>query len=792
MNRKAISSYLLVTALFISGIINSIFAQDGIESILPEGNNPSDTLIKGKTDSTKVSFVPNENPEVFPYRIETNNITIDGEPNEKIWNSGKLLTNFSEVEPGNNSKPEVDTEARILYDEDYLYISFICKDKNIKKIRKTLTQRDNIFNDDFVGIMIDTYSEGKNAYEMFVNAYGIQGDLLWSSDGNEDANFDAIWYSAAEVKSDRWTAEIKIPFKSIRFPDKDIQNWNFHIIRTRPRNNRYQYSYVKIDRNSPTTFTSHGVLKDLKNIKGGNNFEILPYVLSSQASYLSDGYNAQSDFINEKIKGRVGLNLKYGITSNLTADFALNPDFSQVESDAGTISVNRTFALFYNEKRPFFNEGTNIFNTYLTTVYTRSINDPLYAVKLTGKIGLNEVGFISAYDRQTPFIIPFSEFSDFLSTDRKSLSNIFRFKRSILGNESFIGLIFTDRQVNKEGDSKFLDVDGYNRVAGIDGNFKFLDNYYFQFQFLRSFTREITDTNYNNEIVFGDEDLTGKLDGQYLAGNGLYMTFRRSAESWNFRFTYEDASPNMRRDNGFIFNNNYRTFSTSQGYLFYPKSDILLRIEPSVYALARYDYDFKPMEYFLSPSVWMRLINQISIFTRYFIVNNEVFRGKYHQDVRRGYLEISSSFSDNIRGGASVEAGRYIIRDNNSRIGYGTEVYLWGTIKPVNSLSISFNYDYFELAESYRGEKLFAGYILRNTNNFMFTKDISLRLINEYNSFDGSLYINPLLSYRPNPFTIFYLGMTHSYMELDDINYKAKSTLTDRQFFLKMQYLFRI
>ncbi len=792
MNKKFLFSYLFIFSVFYFLKINTGISQDIISEEKYFTSLTTDTLKKEKTDTTETDFIPNENPVIYPFKIEQGSINIDGNPDENEWSNGKLLTNFSEVEPGNNSKPEVDTEARILYDEDYLYVSFVCKEKNIKQIRKTLTQRDNIFNDDFVGIMIDTYSEGKNAYELFVNAYGIQGDLLWNSDGNEDINYDAIWYSEAEIKNDRWTAEIKIPFKSIRFPNKDIQNWNFHLLRTRPRDNRYQYSYVKINRNSPTLFTEHGKLKDIKNIKGGNNFEILPYVLGSQASYLSDSYNAQSDFINEKIKGRVGFNLKYGITSNLTADFALNPDFSQVESDAGTISVNRTFALFYNEKRPFFNEGSNIFNTYLTTVYTRSINDPLFAVKLTGKIGLNEVGYISAYDRQTPFIVPFTEFSDFLSTDRKSLSNIFRFKRSILGNESFVGLILTDRQVNKEGDSKFLDVDGYNRVAGIDGNIKFLENYYFQFQFLRSFTREIHDTNYNNEIIFGDEDLTGKLDGQYLAGNGMYLTFRRSAESWNFRVTYEDASPNMRRDNGFIFNNNYRTFSTSQSYLFYPKSDIFLRIEPQIYAAARYDYDFKPMEYFLSPSVWMRLVNQINIFTRYFVVNNEVFRGKYHQDVRRAYFEISSSFSDNIRGGASIEAGRYIIRDDNSRIGYGTELYLWGTIKPVNRLSVSFNYNYFELSESYRGEKLFAGYILRNTNNLMFTKDISLRLINEYNSFDGSLYINPLLSYRPNPFTIFYLGMTHSYMELDDINYKAKSTLTDRQFFLKMQYLFRI
>jgi len=238
---------------------------------------------------------------------------------------------------------------------------------------------------------------------------------MWTPDG-EDSNYDAVWESDAKVYDDRWTCEFAIPFKSIRFPDKNVQEWNIHLYRVRPRESREQHFWVPIAQDDPSLFTKSAKLKGMKNIKGGKNFEVLPYVLGSRDYYLSDDEDPNSDFLSDPFKGELGLNLKYGITSNLTADVTINPDFSQVESDASVIDVNTSFALFYPEKRPFFLEGKSIFNTPTSVVYTRSINDPLFAAKLTGKIGDFDIGYMTGYDEQTPFIIPLKESSNFISS----------------------------------------------------------------------------------------------------------------------------------------------------------------------------------------------------------------------------------------------------------------------------------------------------------------------------------------------------------------------------------------
>jgi len=755
---------------------------------------PDSTLLN---DTTTSKFKPNESPEVLIGKILNGQIELDGELKEEIWENAVKINNFCEVEPGDNVKPEVNTEVYMCYDDDNVYFGFVCYDDAPEKIRKTLTQRDAIYNDDFIGVMIDTYGEGKQAYELLINSKGIQADLLWTTPGNEDDTYDAIWYSEATVLNDRWEAEISIPFKSIRFPSKDVQEWKMHIIRNRPRENRQQMSWVKIERNSTTLFSQSGKLKGIEKIKGGNNIEILPYFTSSQSGSISDYSDANSKFDNEKIKGQFGFNLKYGISSTLTADFTYNPDFSQIEADAGIISVNSPFALFYSEKRPFFIEGANIFSSPLRVVYTRTINNPVAAMKLSGKIGKNEIGYFTAYDNNTPFIIPFEDNSDFISTNRKSLSNIFRFKHT-LNNESYVGFLFTDRQVNKPGND-FLNVDGYNRVFGFDGYVNLSENYFLQFQLLKYVTKEITEPDYDNPGTFDIGKHTRALDGESYSGLGSYITLNRSAKHWNFTLTYNDASPVARRDNGYISNNNFRTLSLWNGYLFYPEKDFLNRIQPSIFGIVRYTYDGKLKEVFFQPEVWLRFKHQLSISAGFFLVNNEEFEGKYHQDVRRVYLNFNSSTFNIIRGGLWTQAGKFIVRSSYSYVGFGGEFQFWVTVKPLDNLILTADYSYFELAKNYGGEKLYAGYILRNTLNYFATKDLSLRVITEYNTFGSSFYINPLVSYRPNPFTIFYFGFTHQFDKLDLVPgdpeyYKntSKYILTNRQFFLKFQYLFRI
>jgi hypothetical protein len=747
------------------------------------------TAFSQSTDTS--SFRLNTNLNITVKKYNNPDIKMDGVLDEAAWLKSARLGNFCEIEPHEKTKPSEETEVMMFYDDDYLYLGFVCYDKDMSGLRKTLTDRDRIFSDDWAGIILDTYCEGKQAYEFFVNPLGIQGDLMWTAPGNEDMNYDAVWHSDAKIYKDKWTIEIAIPFKSIRFSGKKLQEWHIHFLRTRPRENREQYSWVPISRDDATMFIHYATLKGIENVKTGNNLEILPYTLGSQAGRISDFENSDSKFENEDVKGQVGVNLKYGITSNLTADFTVNPDFSQIESDAGQIDVNNPYALYYSEKRPFFIEGSTIFNTPFNIVYTRAINNPLAALKLTGKIGKYDIGYVSAYDRNSPFVIPFEEGSDFLLTDRKSLSNIFRFKRSINSDDSYIGFLLTDREVNKKGD-KFLDVDGYNRVFGIDGNYRFLENYSLTFQIVKYITKEINYSEYDNPGTFNNGKHTSALDGEEFSGFGNYIALNRSARHWNFTFDYYDASPNARRDNGFMSTNDFRKFETSQSYVFYPETKLINRISPGFYAMVRHNTDGKLREEFFAPSVNFNFAKQVYLYMQFFVVNNEQFNGVYHQGARRFSLNLNVNTYDNLTWGAYLAVGKYIVRNDDPYIGWGYNFELWQTIKPIDRLVLENDWNYFEIAKNFGGEKLFAGYILRNKSTLQIDKNFSLRLISQYDSFSGNFNFNPLLSYKLNPFSVFYVGSTYNYDDITNTNGVPRYTLSGRQFFLKFQYLWRM
>lgn len=754
----------------------------------------------------KSGFVSNKFKSLSIKKFDNPNIKIDGELNEPVWNKIARFGNFCEASPGDNIKPQVETEVMMFYDNDNLYFGFICYDNDISKLRKTICERDKMFSDDFCGFFLDTYNEGRQAYELFVNPYGIQGDLMWTTPGNEDDTFDMIWFSDAKVYKDKWTIEVAIPFKSIRFPNKKVQDWQIQFLRIRPRENRFQYSLLPISRDDPTLFTNACKIYGVENIKGGKNIEILPYVIGNQTGSLADEENSNSDFKNEKPEGDFGFNLKYGITSNITADLAINPDFSQVESDAGVVTVNNPVAYSFSEKRPFFLEGANIFNSPLYVVYTRSISNPFLALKVTGKSGKTEFGYLTSYDKNTPFIIPFAQGSDVLTTDRTSLSNIFRIKHTIK-DESYIGFIMTDREVNKDGPftmkllnfnsyknnkAQLLNVDGYNRAFGIDGKYCFWKNYILDFQVMKYITKEINYPEYDDTGTFDKGKYTKALDGEYFTGYQNYAILTRSARSWNFNISYRDVSPTGRRDNGYLGNNDFREIATWQGYVFYPDSKIFLRIQPQIYTYITSFYDGTPREQFFRPSVYFQFGKQISLSTGFMLVNNEKYGGVFHEGVRRGYINFNINTLKLITFGGYAELGKFIIRSENPSIGYGMDIEFWSTFKPFNNVMMENNYVYYELSKGYGGEKVYAGYILRNTTSYNFTKDITLRLITEYNTFSGSLYLNPLGSYRPNPFTIFYFGFTDIFNDTDTPNGQPRYVLSDRQFFLKMQYLFRL
>ncbi len=284
------------------------------------------------------------------------------------------------------------------------------------------------------------------------------------------------------------------------------------------------------------------------------------------------------------MRGEPSLTARYALASNAMVEATVNPDFSQVESDAAQIDVNSNFALFYPEKRPFFQEGADLFDTWLEAVYTRSINDPSIAGKLTGRSGGTSFAVLSARDMHSPIILPFEEFSAFLSNGR-SVSNVVRVKQEV-GEQTHVGLVATDRR---------YDDGGSGSLAGLDGRLRLNGQLSLEAQYLLTFTEEPEDTNLTrglNRVTFDDGRHTAAFDGERYRGHALYAGLARDGRSWALNLRYYDRSPTFRAENGFEVRNAYRQgYGSTSCIVRFDDSDTWDYLSPGAQVSRSWNYD---------------------------------------------------------------------------------------------------------------------------------------------------------------------------------------------------------
>ena len=435
MNTTTTSCYL--ATLFLALVLASpqqVLAQSAIDEEIPIQTSEEDP------------FTPNVFPKLSIPPTDRA-IVIDGTIGKAEWANAARALNFSETFPEEQAKPPIDITGYFTYDESNLYVAVYIED-DPSTIRANLSDRDQIWQDDYVGLVLDTNGDGQEVYFIAVNPLGIQGDTRISRD-NEDLGFNLVYSSEGRITESGYEVELKIPFRSLRFPDEAEQSWRATIWVTHPRDSRNTYSWSAVDRDNPCWPCQFGYLEGVQGVESGGNLEILPTLTGSQASTLNDRGDAFSGFDHGRLTAEPSLDVKYGITSDVTADASINPDFSQIEADAAQIDVNSTFALFFPERRPFFQEGSDLFDTYISTVYTRSINDPIVASKLTGRFGSTNVAYIGARDNTSPLLLPFEENSELLSAG-KSFSNVLRVMHNFKNN-SFVGGLVTDRRLDGGG-----------------------------------------------------------------------------------------------------------------------------------------------------------------------------------------------------------------------------------------------------------------------------------------------------------------------------------------------------
>ena len=364
-------------------------------------------------------------PRVFP-KITFNvtraasGIKVDGVLDEDAWKTAGVVPLPYEWAPGDNVPPPVETECLVTYDAKYLYVAFRAHDPKPGDIRAHLMDRDDtdtLIQDDHVGVMIDTFNDERRAFQFRVNPLGVQADAVFSEqDGVEDFSWDMIWNAVGRITTDGYIVEIGFPLKQLRFQaGEGPQTWGFEAFRSWPRNVRHRISSQARDRNKSCVLCQENKITGLEGLAQGRNVELDPTATFSRTDELASP--DAGTLTSGNPDAELGLTGRWSITSSMTLNGTINPDFSQVEADVAQLDVNQRFALFYPEKRPFFLEGIDYFVTPIQSVFTRTVADPYYGAKLTGKQGANAVGVFVTRDSLNNLVFPSNAGSSEASLD---------------------------------------------------------------------------------------------------------------------------------------------------------------------------------------------------------------------------------------------------------------------------------------------------------------------------------------------------------------------------------------
>ncbi len=751
------------------------------------------TLASALPVSAQDLWTPTHHP-TFQIRLAEGPIKLDGDLDDPGWRNAARGGNFVEHTPGDETQPPVETAVLVTYDDNNLYVAFVCDD-DPSQVRTSVCERDRIWSDDNVGILLDTYGDASWAYELMINPLGIQGDLLFSPEGGEDEGYNMVWQSVGQITDSGYQVEVALPFTSLRFPSAARQSWRMDFWRNHPREIRRQYSWSKYDSDDPCWPCQWGTVEGLENVTPGKGIELLPAVTGYQSSE-RDESSGRLD--NADPDGQFSFTGKYAISSGITAEGTFNPDFSQIESDAAQIDVNSTFALDYAERRPFFQEGSDLFLTPFRTVHTRMINDPRAAVKVVGRMNRLSIGYLSAYDEHSPIIVPFQEFSRSVPSSQspKSFSNILRVRRA-LGTDSYVGLIGTDRH---------LDGGGYSALGGIDGEVRFLKNYQFRWHGILTNTEEPDDSAMS--ATFGDKLFdngrhTAAFDGESFSGHAYHVRVERDARHLSGELYFSERSPTFRADNGFEPSNDQRKAALAANYSFYPTHGPFTQWYPQVEFYRQWNFDGQRKVEYINAEIggtmkWaqLQLVGVIEW-------GNESYSGLWFDDMWISGVGLSARPNDALALGLEVTYGDQVARGARA---LGRELAFEPSLDlKVNSrLLIENSFQYARSNDRETDAGLYRQAVARSRTTYQFTRRLSARVVVQYDEsrdwteaeFDRNWEVDPLLTYRMNSFSVVYLGSTHNYDDLAaheiESEKEADWALTSRQFFLKVQYLFQM
>ena len=689
-----------------------------------------------------------------PFRADIPPV-IDGVLDDPVWAQAPSETGFKTWRPDFGKDMQEKTVVYYAYDRENLYFAYRCYDSEPSKIKASITARDTIVRDDWVCLNLDTFNDQQSLYALYVNPLGIQGDSRFEG-GQEDYTIDVVWYSAGRIDDEGYSVEVRIPFKSIRYRSREPVEMGIIFERSISRLSEGG-TYPPLDPARGFDFLTQTRPLHFFDIKHYTLFEILPAYTYGKTNLIERG-----SLEPQRARSELSLTGKYGLTSQLILDGTVNPDFSQVESDAGQVDFNLRYALFYPEKRPFFLEGREKFtlaateegNPLMSVVHTRTIVAPLLAFKLNGKLGPREtIAAIYAMDE-----LPAGSSEDYAHV------TIARYKHALSG-DSFVGGVLTGR----------FEGSHYNIVAGSDGYIRINPSSYFGYQALASQTKQA--------------DASGEIEGHAL--NFLYYYNTRNHL---FEVTFQDLGKDFASETGYLTRNGLTRLKLGFVPMIYPKSRTFLRIDPIFHTINIRDKFSGLFETYDTFDLRLIMPRNTTLIAggRY---QTEVYLGERFG--RSGFRLIGQSqITKQVRLETRYVYGEKIRYVEDPYQGRGSDATFEVTFLPSENLHFGLDLAYSDFFRSADGAKEYDYTIIRSLNIYQVNKYLFFRAIVEYNSFYKRMMTDLLASFTYIPGTVVHLGYGSLYEKLawrDEEYVPSERFLeTKRGFFFKVSYLWRL
>lgn len=507
-------------------------------------------------------------------RIE-GEITINADISEPQWHNAKKVLINNITRPFDNIPSIVNTEALLMEDGNTLYIAFLAEDPEPEKIRAFYKDRDKIWGDDIVGIKIDTFNDQRSAYRFLVNPLGVKIDGIENEVTKKESDaWNGIWESSGKITKDGYIVEMALPLGILNFTEKSTpQDWGIELMRFYPREEFFRLSNIYMDRDNSCELCQLATASGFAGAKQGSSLTITPSLVTGKSQERSDTDEPWVDNTNTA----ASLDLRWGITPDVLLNATINPDFSTIETDSSQLNINNTFALFYQEKRAFFLDNADYFDSNYDLIYTRNINAPNYGTKLTGRKNNHSFGLFITDDDSTNILIPGNRSSSVAKIDVESKASALRYRYSYNQNIT-LGWVSTLRTAK----------DYQNQVHGIDARVRLGTYDVVKFQSLLSYT-DYPSTLFeqfceadnpdkclnasNKECEFGNcdfnENVLRTLNSDGFSGNAFRAGYYHNDSDWYYRMTYDRQNAGFRGDLGFISEVDYNKFSIGGDHKWY-------------------------------------------------------------------------------------------------------------------------------------------------------------------------------------------------------------------------------